>query len=199
MKPLFVLLAIAVTATAALGQATVGRIAYGNQSGSEKFPVYVHVLDGNSVTSFLVPKGTATTYTVELWRGYSPTDYSAFFPVAGTQVRDWVAPGIFKGNANLDIPGTEGGDMFYFQLRGWDNQNGTIKSWAEVFHHPPVTAGLSNIMPLRLGGVDSTGMLYTPGSVVTGLQQFALIRTPEPSFLALGTLSLVALALRRRN
>jgi len=203
MKKLFVTLAITSITAGAFAQATLGRVAYVNQSGTTKKAIYnVDKTDATSqvlnvANRDLIAKGTATTYTVELWAGSSEASLAA---VAGSQISDWAAAGVFKGNSNFDLQGTKGGDSVSLQVRVWDNRGGTVKTWADVLKDGSVARGTSNVQSLSLGGIDDGGGVHSPVTILSGLQSFGLYTTvPEPSIIALGALGLGALVLRRRK
>jgi len=204
MKKLFVTLAITSITAGAFAQATLGRVAYVNQSGTTKKAIYnvdkTNPLDQslNIANRDLIAKGTATTYTVELWYGSSEASLAA---AAGSQISDWAAAGVFKGNANFDIQGTKGGDTVALQVRAWDNRGGTIKTWADVLAHPDVARGASAVISgISLGGIDADGGVHSPVTILNGMQSFGLYTlVPEPSIIALGALGLGALVLRRRK
>jgi hypothetical protein len=81
------------------------------------------------------------------------------------------------------------------QLRAWDNQVGTVTSWAQVMAAGGLIAGASSdvftVGPLGGGPI-------TPPQTL-GFRSFQLTQVPEPSLIALGALCLGALLLRRRK
>jgi|SwirhirootsSR2_FD_contig_61_2704019_length_1378_multi_19_in_0_out_0_1 hypothetical protein len=81
------------------------------------------------------------------------------------------------------------------QLRAWDNQMGSITSWADVLaRQGTVAGGSSDVFTVgALGG----GAITPPQTI--GLRSFQLTQVPEPSLIALGALGLGALLLRRRK
>jgi len=85
------------------------------------------------------------------------------------------------------------GSRAVLQFRAWENQNGTVTSWAMVLSRPDIARGLS--LPFTpnydLGG----GPTQPPN--LNGLESFNLfLAVPEPSVLLLGVLGL-ALSLWR--
>ncbi len=180
------------------GQATVGRVAYVNQSGTVKVPLYIPDPQSPLYPPFTtpVPKGTATTYTVELWFG---TDVNSLAPAAGSQIRDWAGPGIFKGNANFDIAGTQGGETVWLKLRLWDNGGGRFNSWASALN-AGAEVGESTPFSLTLGGIDDTGGVHAPVTLLSGLKSFGILPIPEPTLLwSLPPLALITATAGRRN
>jgi len=83
-----------------------------------------------------------------------------------------------------------------YQLRAWDNRNGTVTSWAQVMASGgTIASGQSEI--LVFGAVLGSGVGTPPPT--DGLRSFQLTVVPEPSLIALGALGLGALLLRRRK
>jgi len=84
-----------------------------------------------------------------------------------------------------------------FQVRAWDNQGGTILSWAQVVDgtHNGVARGFTPVFLLdyQLGG----GSITPPNTV--GWESFQLFIVPEPSVIALGVLGAGCLFLLRRR
>jgi len=104
-----------------------------------------------------------------------------------------LATGGYTASAD-NIPGGTAG--VNYQLRVWDNQGGTITSWAQVMGGGGrIANGTSEILVFDapLGG----GVLTPP--LTTGIRSFQLTVVPEPSLIALGALGLGALLLRRRK
>jgi hypothetical protein len=92
------------------------------------------------------------------------------------------------------IPGGTAG--VNYQLRAWDNRNGTVTSWTQVMAEGGlIAAGTSEI--LVFGGVLGSGVGTPPPT--DGIRSFQLTQVPEPSLIALGALGLGALLLRRRK
>jgi len=83
-----------------------------------------------------------------------------------------------------------------YQLRAWDNQNGTVTSWTQVMAAGGlIAAGTSEI--LVFGAALGSGTASPP--LTDGIRSFQLTVVPEPSLIALGALGLGALLLRRRK
>jgi len=106
------------------------------------------------------------------------------------------------GNPLLAVPLANGIDgnpyRGTFQVRAWNNLNGTITTWAQVMANPAVARGMSDLFSPSgaLGGTDTPPA--TPPNLI-GLTSFNLAIVPEPSLIALGALGLGALLLRRRK
>ncbi len=95
----------------------------------------------------------------------------------------------------VTVPGVPQGAFATFEVRAWDNRNGTIVDWAAVMADPTIARGQSGpFTPSRvLGGMT----VYPPNT--EGFTSFNIAPVPEPGVLALGVLGLGAFLLRRRN
>jgi hypothetical protein len=90
-------------------------------------------------------------------------------------------------------PGTEN---VCYQFRAWDNQNGTITSWAQVMTFGGlIPAGASDV--LVFSTPLSAGTQGPPNTA--GIRSFQLTIIPEPSLIGFGALGLGALVFRRRK
>jgi len=91
------------------------------------------------------------------------------------------------------------GSRATLQLRVWDNQNGTITSWAQVLGGRGVARGVSDVFT---PGFELGGATVLPPNLI-GLTSFNLVGeppVPEPSVIALGACGLALLLHRfRRN
>jgi hypothetical protein len=104
-----------------------------------------------------------------------------------------LVPGGFATMAD-GIPG--GTADVHYQLRAWDNRNGTVTSWTQVMAAGgTIAAGASEV--LMFGAVLGSGVGTPPPT--DGIRSFQLTMVPEPSLIALGALGLGALLLRRRK
>jgi hypothetical protein len=152
------------------------------------------------------PLLSGTGFTAALFGGLAPiTDEnsSSLGLVATTTFRTQanlvghVIPPVFQpGNTAPTVPGVPGDSAARgtFQVRVWDNANGTIGTWAAAMANPALAHGSSELftVPFPLGA-----NAVTPPNLV-GLTSFNLV-VPEPGVIALGVLGLGALLLRRRK
>lgn len=106
-------------------------------------------------------------------------------------------PGIIRGPTTAPtVPGiTVNNTPGNFQVRAWDNLNGTVLTWAAAMAIQTLARGQSDV----LLNVPITVAPTTPVASLTGLTSFNLQVVPEPSLIALGALGLGALLLRRRK
>jgi PEP-CTERM motif-containing protein len=90
-----------------------------------------------------------------------------------------------------------GNEPATLQMRAWDNQGGTITSWAQALFSGLTVTGRSATFNILLGG----GVIGAP--TMDGLSSFNLttlpIDTPEPSTLALAGLGAACLLFCRRR
>lgn len=141
---------------------------------------------------------SGTNFTAQLFGGPQGTAFDSLQPVLpSTPFRTGAAAGYFSP-ATGTVPGVgstvNGGGIATLQLRAWDNQGGTITSWAQVLGNPTILHGSSPTFDSQpLGG----GLITSPNLI--GLQSFNLFAVPEPSVIALGVLGVGALLLRRRK
>ena len=145
-------------------------------------------------TGVLLLRGT--TYTASLW--WAPvglTDESQFELVVTSPFRTSVAGSGFwmMPPTSVIVPSPVTDRQANVQVRVWDNQNGTITSWAQALANP-TTGGM---------GYSEILSVFTPSSPtapdvsLTGLTSFNLTVVPESSALALGLLCATMLWLVR--
>ncbi|HEU0008717.1 MAG TPA: PEP-CTERM sorting domain-containing protein [Verrucomicrobiae bacterium] len=224
--PLFVILLLVGTAGSALGQ---GTLEWGNFfTDTLRAPVYgpipnypTCVLTGNTPTG--IPAGTqdyggapllsGTGFTMAIFDGGSESEARAAISHLGSApFRSGLAAGFVNSFTVTDPvrpPGTTG---VHVQFRAWDNQNGTITSWAQVLASGGmVPFGYSDVFTIGpLGGTDQFGMTH-PTPLTTGFRSFNLSLTglgpgdlpgcpvPEPStWVILAGAGSLFLACRRR-
>jgi len=175
-------------------------------------------ISGNTTTG--VPAGSTSYgsspfvagngFTATLWAAEASTvqgDATAnnLVQVSSTTFRTSTS-GSFAGTvlqpANAIVPGvaadTQRGT---FQMRVWDNQGGSIGTWAEAlaaWTQGRIAIGWSELFttPYALGG---TANPPNPPPNLQGLQSFNLVTVPEPSVIALGVLGAGCLFLLRRR
>jgi len=142
-------------------------------------------------------------FTAQLW-GFPTPNATTIQPVTSlVPATGYSTAGFRTGNAaglwvtSTDaaiIPGAGEGTLATLQVRAWDNQNGTITTWAAA-----LTAGV-NSGASALFNSPALGGISAPPNLV-GLQSFSLTGaiTPEPSTFALAGLGAVALLIFRRR
>jgi hypothetical protein len=136
-------------------------------------------------------------YTAQLWAapGLNQPESSLVAAYPTTSFRTGQAAGFFTGiYANMpNVPyGTMGATML---VRVWDNQGGTITSWADALALGHGAVGESSIFNLTAG---IAGPMATQANVL-GYQSFNLHSIPEPSVLALAGLAVALWCWRRRE
>jgi len=147
---------------------------------------------------------SGTGFTAQLWYGTvgTPAANLVLANSATTTFRTGATTmGAFNettatcDNPAVLIPGGAG-SRATFQVRAWDNQNGTITTWAGVLANGNIARGMSATFS---PGFDLGGGSVTPPYMI-GMQSFGLFTiVPEPSLIALGAIGLGALLLRRRK
>lgn len=161
---------------------------------------------GNTANGF--PAGTTvyggaalagTGYTAQLWgaagAGAAEGSLAAATGYSTAGFRTGAAAGLWTTSTDAAIiPGAGEGSVATLQVRAWDNQGGTITTWAAA-QAAGVDSGKSALFNSQpLGGVSA------PPNLV-GLTSFSLTGTPvpEPSTFALAGLGAVALLIFRRR
>jgi hypothetical protein len=194
-----------------------GTIQWGNFFTATHAPIYgvdpanpLQTRTGNPPGPMGIPAGTTvyggsllagTGFTVALYVGSSATEVMAQMTHLQSQGFR-TGPGAGYTAANLTAtdptrpPGTLGVNV---QFRAWDNQMGTITSWAQVLaRQGNVAGGQSDVFTVgALGGSVPPDIFLPPATL--GIRSFQLTAVPEPSLIALGALGLGALLLRRRK
>jgi len=145
---------------------------------------------------------TGTGFTAQLWSGAAnSTQDSDMTNLVATATMRTQTTSSLGGTVNYSgaptVAGVPGGSQAAFQLRVWDNQGGTITSWADVLK-------ASNNSVLRGASPVFTAFALQVAPVtppnLQGLQSFSLYQViPEPSVVALGVLGIGALVLFRRR
>lgn len=136
---------------------------------------------------------SGTGFTAELWAG-TAGNLSAV-PGSATPFRTGSTAGYITSIATLAVPQVALNSSGSFQLRAWDNQGGTVTSWAMVLANMAVPRGTSTEFTATTGGGGNPPAL--PGNL-SNLTSFNLfVPVPEPSVIALGALGLGALLFRR--
>lgn len=210
MKKLIVFSIMASSAMTAFSQGTV---LYNNLVTGLRAPILIAPANNDRqvqgqptvVVAQSTPIGTAnygagavgasgTGFTAELWAGASAASLTM---VPGSQVplRTGAFAGYITSIATLAVPQVGLNGNGTFQLRAWDNANGTVTSWSAAIAG---SLGRGESLPFA----NPTGGGGTPATLpsnLAGLTSFNIYVVPEPSLIALGALGLGALLLRRRK
>ena len=157
------------------------------------------ITNGGAVDYTGVPLLSGTTYTASFWAArLEVTDVNQFQMLATAPFRDsaqfagfWLQP---VNGVIVPFVMRPTDRLFNAQIRVWDNQNGTITSWAQALANPTVGGmGYSEVFTLPVVSRDA------PAAYLQGLTSFNLTVVPEPSALALGLLCATTLWLVRRH
>ena len=156
-------------------------------------------LHGNATTNggSMVYNGSllsGTGFTAQLWAAPASQGAGALMPLATTTMRPsgslagFVIPPIIAPT----VPGAPGGTQVIFDLRVWDNHNGTVTSWAMVM------ADLFNVLH-GSSGAFTTGVADLPNTPpnLVGLTSFNLFCVPEPGLTSLAVAGGMVLLMRR--
>ena len=204
MKTLYCTLALTLTALSTFGQ---GSVLYQNTAGVTK-EKYIYGIDlANPLSDQLGgtrAKCEGTGSFAQLFWGLSGAAEADLTAVDGSMVsfRTGTTAGLINGISKLPIQGILGGTRVTLQIRCWDNQGGTVTSWAQVLQNDTVARGKSLLVTnYELSGVDVDNAPHvgTGNLASAGLQSFGMFVVPEPSVIALGAIGLGALVLRRRK
>jgi len=191
VKGAVILMASVSTAVACFGQGQIQFATFNVDSTKGQ----VFAADG------ITPLGS--TYYGQLLGGTSPNSLSpigtavAFFSNAG------VGTGYINSPTTVNIPGTFGGDTYYYALAAWAATAGTTYPQAlstQGFVIDSRIAGATvgtGIAQITLGGTPAGGGTPLGVPSANGFNNFSLV--PEPSTVVLGLLGAAALLLRRRK
>jgi PEP-CTERM motif len=210
MKKTLILVVLAVAAYNTFGQ---GTISMGNQFAGFQAPIYGPdpsnpLMSVSGQSSVGLPTGSTvyggpllqgSGYTFALFAGpANTTDPAALVLVATTTFRTGAAAGYVRAT-EVPIPSIAPAQTATVQVRVWDNQGGTVGSWANVLASPSIARGESALF--QTGALGGPNPPNPPGTApnLTGWQSFNVHQVPEPSVIALGALGLGALLLRRRK
>jgi len=214
MKKTIALAAVLLGSAAVSNLFAQGQVLWGNQfTGALAARVYAPEanstlrLTGNAPNG--IPVGTTvytglplsgTGFTMGLFVGDDAASAAASMTAVQTGAfRTGAAAGFVFAQTYSDpnrVPGTTGVNV---QFRAWDNQMGTVTSWAQVMAAgAQIAAGHGDPFGVGPLGGPFMGMVFTVPSTL-GVRSFNLTVVPEPSLIALGALGLGALLLRRRK
>jgi hypothetical protein len=200
-----------VSAIAGFGQ---GLINFNNRvtgAGGVVAPIYgpepgdpTRVITGNATTNGGTASYTGhlllgTGYTAQLWGGPAGSTEDQLVLISTVPFRTSTSFAGFVQNPPIapSVPGVPAGAQATFQLRVWDNQNGTLNSWTEAL--------AAWLKCLTVAGKSD---LFTPPPLVVppgtppnlvGLTSFCIRCVPEPSVISFGALGLGVLLLRRHK
>ena len=221
MKKILLISASLMLAAAAFPQ---GSVVFDNQATGVKALVYgVDPANPNSPktgqTSTGTPAGSqtyggtllaGTGFTATLWAlnaaNVTGNDAANNLVQVGAPVA-FRAAGLFSGRVAASAANpvvqdvTDASQHATFQLRAWDNQGGTITTWAQAVA-ARTALGYSPLFTVQqsLGGFPTgPGLPPTTPPNLIGLQSFQLFAVPEPSTIALGILGAGCLFLLRRR
>ena len=189
-----------------------GLFQWGNNiQGAVRAPIYgvdpanpTEIRMGNTAAG--LPAGTQT-YAGPLLEGtgFTAAIYTSDYPIEMLANNTHIQVTTFGSGPNAGLitshvtsdpnrpPGTAG---VCYQFRAWDNQGGTVTSWAQVMAAGGMIAsGRSDVYiftsPL------SGGSMGQPDTIL--IRSFQLTIVPEPSLIALGVVGLGASLFRRRK
>jgi hypothetical protein len=171
---------------------TLGAIRF---STVNETPGFAQVFDTDGTTPL-----AGTGFSAQLWG--STSSNPATFVALGTPqtfatgpLAGFVGAGAPFGPAAVtyQVSGTTGGTPFFYQMRVWNNQGGTVTSFDSA-----LIRGASGVTPVALGGSDGVNPTVPTPDANTHLA-FSLAAVPEPSTIALGVLGGLVLMFRRRK
>jgi len=145
------------------------------------------------------PLLVGTGFTVAIYVGGNSGEAMSSLNALGTTtfLTAAGAGGLFNPQTSADPNRAIGTTDVNVQLRAWDNQMGTVTSWAQVMAAGGAVPGGSSDVFVLTGGLGG-GTIAPPQTL--GLRSFQLTQVvPEPSLIALGALGLGGLLLRRRK
>jgi len=216
MRTKLLITALLASTGAALGQ---GTLQFGNNfSGVFRAPIYCdpdsYPFTKMGQSPIGVPPGTTiyngpllqgTGFTVALFSGpVGISDPNSLVFVASTTFRtasgNALPAGLFQTTV-VPIPGVAPAQIATLQVRVWDNQGGTVNTWAQVLANPTVSRGATPLFSSQpLGGLIDPNLAPSLPPQMTGWTSFSMFCVPEPGVLALGFLSLgIFLLCRHRH
>jgi len=190
MKKIFVLaaaMACAYSAAFGQGQVVFNNRVTGTQTTGPQAVVDAKVLNVGGINNLI-----GTGFTIELWGGSSEANL-ALVPNSTTTFRtSTTGAGYVLAGITVNVPGVAAGETAALQVRAWDNNGGTVTSWAAALASGRAFGSSPTLTSFPLGG----GTVQPPNLV--GLQGFTLA-VPEPSTFAFAGLGLLGLVMARRK
>jgi PEP-CTERM motif len=142
-----------------------------------------------------------TGYTMALFAGPAgTTDLNSLLLVTTTTFRTAngdVLPAGLVVTRDVAIPGLAQGQIATLQIRVWDNEGGSITSWAQVLASSTTARGATP--PFDSPALGGMGVPGADPPLMTGWTSFNISAVPEPSVIALGLLGVGAMLLRLRR
>jgi hypothetical protein len=219
MKLTLLVLVLAASAASTFAQGTLN---YNNYvSGTQRSPIFGPDINdphriqigqpltggtnlGNATPTALATAGgqqytglplSGTGFSGELWADNNGTLQAVTGSL--TTFRSGATAGSINAIATLPVPQIPLNGQGTVQFRAWDNQGGTVLTWAAVLANNSILRGMSLPFSVTAGG---GGVPPNPPGNLVGLTSFNLFTpVPEPSLIALGALGLGALLLRRKK
>jgi hypothetical protein len=212
MKKTLLIALLMAGAASVFGQ---GAINWGNQAGG-RFPIYGpdpgNPSSSQSGQSSLgnPPGATAyngallqgTGFTFDVFAGPSAAPEGSLVLIAQTTFRTSANPaalpaGLVNGGTTT-VPGVTAGQTAHYEIRVWNNQGGTILTWAQAQAAGTTAMGQSALLTsAALGGSLTDGTpVANPNTVFTS---FNIAQVPEPTTFALAGLGAAALLIFRRR
>jgi len=139
-----------------------------------------------------------TGFTLQLWAGSSAATLQPLYTTTfRTATADKLPAGLISGVTSLVIPGVDAGQQAWYQLRAWNNEDGTVTSWNQVLNVFADHGSSAIVQSGPLGGIDFTGGVHVPNPNSTDWVSFSLIHIPEPTSVALVGLGVAMLIIRQ--
>jgi hypothetical protein len=157
-------------------------------------------LTGNDATGYppgpnvyAGPRLSGPGYTAQLWGGPDAGSLTPAMGFSTSTFRTGVAAGLWETSASAAIiVGVPEGWIAQLEVRAWDNQGGTITTWAQA-----VAAGVFQGESAVFTSPPLGGAGGAPPELA-GLTSFNIHAVPEPSTFALAGLGAALLVLFRR-
>jgi hypothetical protein len=207
-------------AAAAYGQGTMGAITWGNNLTGFRAQIYgpdpgnaslsttgqssIGNPTGSTVYGGPLLGGNAggTGFTFAFFAGPNTAASGALVLYGTTSFRTTASAAGLVNVGSATLSDVQAGQTAHFQIRVWNNQGGTLLTWAQAesaWLAGLTAAGVSAMVTSApLGGTDSnSNSVNPPGSV--GWQSFNIYSVPEPASFALFGLGAAGLMIFRRR